>query len=57
VAAIDEAVTERLSAQRGQADALALWRELWAAYEAGGPEAAQALLDGKLELPDDEVRR
>jgi hypothetical protein len=56
--AIDEAVTAKLRAQRGQDDALALWRELWAAYEAGGVDAAAALLEARLHLPgDDEVER
>jgi hypothetical protein len=44
--AIEAAVTSKLQAQRGQEEALALWKALWAAYELGGVENAQAYLDG-----------
>jgi hypothetical protein len=58
MAAIDEAVTAKLGAEVGQDEALALWRELWATYQSGGPEAAGEFLDRQLQLPgEDEVRR
>jgi hypothetical protein len=48
---IDATVTAKLQAQRGQGEALALWRELWAAYEREGVEGAEAWLARLLELP------
>ncbi|WP_437618567.1 hypothetical protein [Sorangium sp. So ce1151] len=49
---IEAAVTSKLRAQRGHEEALALWKALWAAYESGGVEGAQAHLDGLCELPE-----
>jgi hypothetical protein len=51
--AIDSSVTAKLHAQRGQDDALALWKELWAAFEAGGVDAAREYVDGLIDLGDD----
>lgn len=50
--AIDVAVTAKLGAQRGQEEALALWREIWAAFEAGGPEQAEACVETLLNVAD-----
>ncbi len=52
--AIEAAVTSKLQAQRGQEEALALWKALWAAYQRGGVENAQAHLDGLRQLPDED---
>jgi hypothetical protein len=52
--AIEAAVTSRLQAQRGQEEAMALWKWLWAAYERNGVEGAQEHLDGLLQLPDED---
>jgi hypothetical protein len=52
--AIEEAVRSHLQSQRGQEEALALWKALWAAYERGGVEGAQEHLDGLRQLPDED---
>jgi hypothetical protein len=52
--AIDSSVTAKLHAQRGQDDALALWKELWAAFEAGGSEGAEVYIDSLIDVGDDE---
>jgi hypothetical protein len=54
VNAIDQAVSSRLEGKRDQEEALALWKRLWAAFEAGGAEQARELLTGQLESPGDE---
>jgi hypothetical protein len=50
---IDDAVQSKLKAN-GEEDALALWRELWAAYTAGGEEGAEAMLSRLLAARGDE---
>jgi len=52
--AIESAVTSKLQAQRGQEEAQALWKALWAAYEGGGVEGAQQHLDGLRQLPGED---
>lgn len=52
--AIEAAVISKLQAQRGQEEALALWKALWAKYERDGVEGAQAHLEGLLRLPDED---
>jgi hypothetical protein len=49
---LDEAVAAKLAAQRGNEEAAALWKRLWAAHEKGGAEGVEALLGGLLESPD-----
>lgn len=51
---IDSAVRAKLQAQVGQDKALALWESLWTAYEAGGMDGAQALIESLLESPEAE---
>ena len=48
---IDSTVTAKLQAQRGQAEALAIWQMIWAAHEREGVEGTEAYLAGLLELP------
>ena len=58
--AIDVTVTAKLGAQRGQDEALALWREIWAAFEAGGAEQAEAHVEtllGRADSTDEEGSR
>ena len=47
-------VTAKLQAQRGQAEALAIWQMIWAAYEREGVEGTEAYLAGLLELPGED---
>mgnify|MGYP001574248599 CR=1 FL=1 len=42
--AIDEVVLRELHAHDAPHDAIALWPELWAAFEDGGPDAVKTLL-------------
>ena len=53
--AIDSTVSAKLQAQRGQAEALAIWKELWAAYEREGGGGVEAYLADLLELPGEEA--
>jgi hypothetical protein len=53
VNAIDQAVSSRLQGRQDQEEALALWRRLWAAFEAGGAEGARGFLARQLESPGD----
>ncbi len=50
---IDATVTAKLEAQRCHAEALALWKGLWAAYERAGAEGAEAYLAELLHSPGD----
>lgn len=52
--AIEAAVMSKLQAQRGQEEAVALWKALWSAYERGGAEGAQQHLEGLRQLPDED---
>ena len=54
--AIDSTVSAKLQAQRGQAEALAIWKELWAAHERAGGAGVEAYLADLLELPGEEAR-
>jgi hypothetical protein len=49
---LDKAVAAKLAAQRGNEDAAALWKKLWAAHEKAGVEGVEALLGQLLESPD-----
>jgi hypothetical protein len=51
---LDTAVAAKLAAQRGNEDAAALWKKLWAAHEKGGAEGVEALLSELLESPEAE---
>lgn len=51
---LDKAVAAKLAAQRGNEDAVALWKKLWASHEKGGAEGVEALLDELIESPEDE---
>ena len=51
---IEAAVTAELEAQRGQEEAVALWKARWAAYQRAGVEGAQGHLDQLLRQPDAE---
>ncbi len=48
---LEKAVAAKLAAQRGQEEAAQLWKKLWAAYEKGGVEGAQAALSKLLDDP------
>lgn len=48
---LDKAVAAKLAAQRGNEDAAALWKKLWAAHEKAGVEGVEALLGELLESP------
>ena len=50
---LDKAVAERLAAQPGQEEAVALWKKVWAAFESGGAEGAQECLAGLITDPRD----
>lgn len=52
--AIEAAVMSKLKAQRGQEEALALWKVLCAAYERSGVDGVQEHLDGLCRLPEDD---
>ena len=52
--AIDQPVSFRFKGKLDQQEALALWKQLWASFEAGGAERARELLTGQLESPGDE---
>ncbi len=52
---IAKAVAAKLEAQRGNKEAAALWKKLWAAYEKRGPEGVQELLESLLDPPDADV--
>jgi hypothetical protein len=51
---LEKAVAAKLAAQRGQEEAALLWKKLWAAYEKGGVEGAQAALSKLLDDPTDD---
>ena len=52
--AIDQAVSSRLQARRDHEEALALWEQLWAAFEPGGADQARVFLASQLESRGDE---
>lgn len=47
-------VQAKLEAQGGQEEAAKLWKSLWAAYEKGGPEQLEALVNELVDSPDSE---
>ena len=51
---LEQAVAEKLLAQRSAEGAAALWKQMWDSYQAGGVGAVEALLGELLELPGDE---
>ncbi len=51
---LEQAVAEKLLAQRSDKGAAVLWKQMWDSYRMGGVGAVEALLDELLELPGDE---
>jgi hypothetical protein len=49
---LEQYVAAKLAAQRGNEDAAALWKRLWAAYEKGGEDGARELLGELLDDPE-----
>ena len=48
--AIEDVVLHELRVHGASEDAVALWPELWAVFEDGGPDAVKALLQDKVRL-------